>query len=193
MRTAASPQSAIGGDPRRAGDLERLILPDLGRALLEQRRVTEAFAILDPFVPRDPADPRHPSAALARDWCRAVGACLSEDDGVVREVRGVGDDPGRSALGRVTQLYAKLDAEEAAREPGRGRGSCPWLELKLAETYAGLRWSEIEPNRRRGARAHLDEARMPGSRAAGAAAGAEPGCADEHLRARLAWLEARLP
>jgi hypothetical protein len=139
-----------------------------------------------------------------------VSGWLSEENGAVRAVPGVGGelgrgDLGRGDLGRAVQLYAKLlAAEEAARAPGRGRGSCPWLELKLAETYAWLRWSESEPNRRRGARAHLDEALLlaanpaanpAASLAEDAAPGTEPppGCADEHLRARLAWLEARIP
>ena len=73
--------AAFGDDPARAEVLETFVRPELGRALLGQRRVAEAFAVLDPLVAKDPADARRPGAELARDWCRAVAGWVETGAG----------------------------------------------------------------------------------------------------------------
>lgn len=145
--------AAFEGKADRAADLERLVKPDLGEALLGQKRVPEAFEILDPLVPKDDQDTRKPSATVTRDWAKCVAGWLEGDGQQNVEVPGVGGDFKRAA-----ELLNKLiDSEKARNEEGRGAWSCPWYELKFELAYTYLVWSKTDASQKASAKRIVDD------------------------------------
>jgi len=144
---------AFEGKADRAADLEKFVKPDLAEALLGQKRVPEAFAILDPLVPKDDSDPRKPSAVVIRDWCKSVSGWIEGDGTQNVEVPGVGGD-----FKRATALLNKLiDGERAKNEEGRGAWSCPWYELKFELAFAYLAWSRTDASQKASAKGIVDD------------------------------------
>ncbi len=170
------------GKAERAGDIEKYVHPDLGEALLGQKRVPEAFEVLDPLVPKTDADTRKPSGVVVREWCRAVTGWLEESGGQLVEVPGVGGD-----FKRVTEMLGKLiDAEKASNEAW----SCPWYTLKFEQAYAYLQWSKADSSQMATAKRLLDDiASQLGDPDLKDVAGK---CGDESLRKRFLWLRGQV-
>lgn len=168
---------AFQADPARAADLERFVQPDLGEALLGQKRVPEAFAVLDPLIPKDAADTRKPSSVVVRNWCRAVAGWI-EGEAEIVEVPGVGGD-----FKLVNEFLSKLvDAEKASNEAW----SCPWYRLKLEQAYALWQWGKADSAQQGFAKALLDDiASQLGDPDVKDIAAK---CGNEELRKRFLWL-----
>ena len=173
---------AFDGKADRAADLEKFVKPDLGEALLGQKRVPEAFAILDPLVPKDDSDPRKPSAVVIRDWCKSVTGWIEGDGTQNVEVPGVGGD-----LKRATELINKLiDGERARNDEGRGAWTCPWYELKFELAFAYLVWSRTDAAQKGSAKSIVDDlASQLGDPDMKQVA---KDCGNEVLRKRFVWL-----
>lgn len=173
---------AFQGKADKAGDLEKFVLPDLGEALLGQKRVPEAFAVLDPLIPKDESDTRKPSAVVVRDWCRAVAGWVESDGTTAVEVPGVGGD-----FKRVGELLNKLiEAEKAANEAW----SCPWYQLKFEQIYALLQWSKGDSSQKAQAKRVLDDiqSQLGDPELKDVAAK----CGNEALRKQYLWLRGQL-
>lgn len=141
--------AAFGDKKDRTQDMERFVMPDLGAALLGQKRVPEAFAVLDPLVPKDDSDPRKPASAVVRDWCRSVSGWVEPKGTELVEVPGVG-----GPYARVVEFLNKLIASEAATNEA---WSCPWYALKFEQIYTLLQWSKADTSQREGAKRVLDD------------------------------------
>lgn len=168
---------AFGPKPERAADLERFVLPDLGEALLGQKRVPEAFAVLDPLIPKSEADKKKPASAVVRNWCRSVAGWV-EGEAEIVEVPGVGGD-----FARVNELLSKLiEAEKNANEAW----SCPWYRLKFDQIYALWQWSKADSSQKGKAKLLLDDIASqlgdPDLKDVAAK------CGGEELRKRYLWL-----
>jgi hypothetical protein len=173
---------AFGGKADKAADIERFVQPDLGEALLGQKRVPEAFAVLDPLVPKDPADPRKPSGAVVRAWCRSVTGWLEGEGAESVEVPGVGGDFARAA----DLLDKLLAAEKQANEAW----SCPWYRLKFEQIYAFLQWAKADSSQAAVAKRMMDDvASQLGDRDL---KDVGKKCGDEVLRKRFLWLRDQL-
>lgn len=173
---------AFEGKPDHAEQIEKFVLPDLGQALLGQKRVPEAFAVLDPLVPKDDNDPRKVSSALVRNWCRAVTGWVETDGATAVEVPGVGGD-----FKRVNEQLEKLiGAERATNEAW----SCPWYALKFEQIYALLQWSKADSAQEAAAKRMLDDIQSqlgdPDLKDI-----AEK-CGNEDLRKQFLWLRGQL-
>jgi len=126
----------FGEDAERAKDLVSYVRPDLGRALLRQRKVPEALAVLAPLVPdpqpapNEPEPPR-PSQGLLQDYARAaVGWIEAEGDAQnLVEIPGAGD---LAAQTRARQWLIKLLLAQ------RDKYVCAWYELQFDLGYASL-------------------------------------------------------
>jgi TolA-binding protein len=127
-------------DPQSQRDLERYVLPDLGEVLLAQKRVPEAFQVLNPLVPADGS--RKPSATVVRDWCKAVTGWVEGDGTRLIEVPGVG---GADNLPRVADYLGQLASAE--KQSGAGAWSCPWYGLTFEGAYAQYQWARIDATR----------------------------------------------
>lgn len=178
---------ASEGKPERAGDLEKFVLPDLGEALLGQKRVPEAFEVLDPLVPKDDTDTRKPSAVVVRDWCRAVTGWV-EGEGSAGEGRDFVEVPGVGGdFKRVTEYLDKLIKAEASTNEA---WSCPWYGLKFEQIYAFLQWSKADSAQRATAKRLVDDiASQLGDPDLGDVA---KKCGDSVLRQRYLWLRNQL-
>jgi hypothetical protein len=168
--------------PERATDLERFVKPDLGAALLGQRRVPEAFAVLDPLIPKDASDTRKPSAGVVADWCRAVTGWVVEEGTGLVEVPGVGGN-----FQRATELLDKLiDAERVNNEAW----SCPWYELKFERIYALWQWSKSDSSYKAIAKRVLDD--IGGQLGDPDLKDVAAKCGNESLRKRFLWVRWQL-
>lgn len=173
---------AFEGKPDRAADLEKFVKPDLGEALLGQKRVPEAFAALDPLVPKDDADPRKPSSAVIRNWCKAVSGWIEGDGAQNVEVPGVGGD-----FKRATELQNKLiDAEKGKNEEGRGAWSCPWYQLKFELAFTYLVWSRADATQKASSKRLVDD--IEGQLGDPDLKEVAKNCGDDVLRKRFLWL-----
>ena len=129
-------EASFPGNP----DVELFVLPDLGLVLLEQKRVPEAFAVLDPLIPKDDSDTRKPSSSTVRSWCRAVAGWIEGDEQNVVEVPGVG---GAENLEVACKYLLDLTAVEKVKSGG---WDCPWYALKLETAYAYTQWGKEDSN-----------------------------------------------
>lgn len=173
---------AFEGKADRAADLEKFVKPDLGEALLGQKRVPEAFAFLDPLVPKDDSDPRKPSAVVIRDWCKAVSGWIEGDGTQNIEVPGVGGD-----LKRAAELLNKLiDGEKAKNEEGRGAWSCPWYELKFELAFTYLVWSRTDASQKGSAKRIIDD--LSSQLGDPDMKDVAKNCGNDVLRKRFLWL-----
>lgn len=169
-------------------NLERFVMPDLGHALLGQQRVPEAFAILDPLVPKEASDTRKPSSSLVYDWARSVTGWLEGAPGAETEVPGV---VGEANLQVAVDFIGKLIASESnSIEDGHGSWSCPWYELKFDLIYAYLKWSASDSSQAETAKRLLDDlSSQMGDPDFGPVANE---CGNDELRQRFVWLRRRL-
>lgn len=173
---------AFEGKADRAADLEKFVKPDLGEALLGQKRVPEAFAFLDPLVPKDDSDTRKPSAVVIRDWCKAVSGWIEGDGTQNVEVPGVGGD-----LKRAAELLNKLiDGEKAKNEEGRGAWSCPWYELKFELAFTYLVWSRTDASQKASAKRIIDD--LASQLGDPDMKDVAKNCGNDVLRKRFLWL-----
>ena len=170
----------------RAREVEAFVLPDLGHALLELRRVREAFDVLDPLVPApgDDTDPRKPRARTVSDWCRAVAGWVEGSGASVVEQPGVGD---AAQLEHATRWLTVL-------ADGLDPWTCEWYEAKFRLAHAFYRWGVLDSGRRGAARrqiallqTELGDA-FEGDPALGIAGMAEACGGDDRLPRRFLWL-----
>jgi hypothetical protein len=173
------------GKPEQAADLERFVLPDLGAALLGQKRLPEAFQVLDPLIPREASDTRKPASALVRDWTRSVVGWIEGEASQFTAVPGVG---GEANLKLAVELLGKLIDQEKAQkdQPGRGDWSCPWYQLKFEQCYALFQWGEVDSSQKQVAKRLFDDLRGHLGDPELKAVAQE--CGDELLRRRFLWL-----
>jgi len=173
---------AFEGKSDRAGDLEKFVMPDLGEALLGQKRVPEAFAVLDPLMPKDESAPQKPSSVVIRDWCKAVTGWMEGDGTQNVEVPGAGGD-----LKRVTEQLNKLiEGEKAKNDEGRGAWTCPWYELKFELAFAYLVWSRTDATQKGSAKRIVDD--LASQLGDPDMKDVAKNCGNDVLRKRFLWL-----
>jgi hypothetical protein len=125
----------FAADAERAKDLALYVRPDLGRALLRQRKMPEALAILAPLVPDPTATGEdagaRPSQGLVQDYARAaVGWIEAEGEAQnLVEVPGAGD---LEAQKKARQWLIKLLSAQPDKYV------CTWYELQFELGYASL-------------------------------------------------------
>ena len=172
------------GDERSA-DIEKYVKPDLGLCLLRQKRLAEAFEVLDPLFPdpTDPEDMRKPSAEVTERWCRAVCGWLEGDAEEIVVVPGVGD---AAALEKASERWLHLTNHE------RDRGLAwqkPWYERKLDLLYCWYRWGLVDSSRRESCRLLIADFR---DYAGPLFEHVRDACEDEVLQRHFLWLWERV-
>jgi hypothetical protein len=129
---------ACGRDARRAGELDRLVRPSLGRALLEQHRFAEAYDVLSAAERADPD-----CDALKRLCCLALGGW--------QEIDARGEVQVYPGLGRAAEAYRKYATEyhghALAPAPDAAERSLAWyrscFELYWFAAQAGAADPEL--------------------------------------------------
>jgi tetratricopeptide (TPR) repeat protein len=173
-------------DAQSERDVQRYVLPDLGAVLLAQKRVPEAFQVLEPLVPAEPVEGRKPSASVVRSWCRTVTGWV-EDEGGTRlvEVPGVG---GPENFPRAAEYLSQLLAAE--KQSGAGDWTCPWYELTFELAYANYQWARIDGTKREAAQRivqslvdFLGDEKL---------ADVAEKCGDDGLQRRFNWLSGKV-
>ena len=134
----------FGGDPEQAEHMAKLVLPDLGHALLALGRVQDAKAILNPLVMDDTA---RPSKRTVLNWARSISGWLTGSGNQVQEVPGAGGTP---------QEWQKvIDKLDTITKVGERWSSCEWYEQKLMMVYAYHAWSKDDDSKRESAKRQL--------------------------------------
>ena len=118
------------GDPAEADSLRRYVLPDLGAALLEQKKVTDAKDILGPLVNGEGS---RASRATVLNWCRSVIGWLEGEGSNIEVVLGAGT--GEDFAGATDKL-------NAIAASGDKWTSCDWYEHKFMYIYGLYVWSQ---------------------------------------------------
>ncbi len=161
-------------------DLGKFALPDLGLALLEQKKINDAFAVLDPLVPKSDDDERKPSSRTVLRWCRAVTGWLEGDDRIT-EVPGVG---GAERLELAADLLDKLTKAEGTKD----KYTAPWYALKFETIYAYYQWGKEDSARTKTAASLITNLQdMLGNTRMNEITEASDG--DDTLRKRFLWLQ----
>lgn len=172
----------FGDQADRAADMERYVMPDMGQTLLGLKRVPEAFAVLDPLIPKDDSDPRKPVSAVVRNWCRSISGWIEGSGNETVEVPGVG-----GSFARSVELLNKLIATEAnVNEPW----ACPWYGLKFELIYTLLQWSKADSSQREVAKRVLDD--IVGQLGDPQVKAIGTSCGNDDLRSGYLWLRSQL-
>ncbi|MFT5051169.1 MAG: tetratricopeptide (TPR) repeat protein [Chlamydiales bacterium] len=118
-----------------AESVRRYVKPDLGRALLAQKKVAEAMDILQPLA-LDTDKSHRPSRTTMVNWCRSV----------VGWVEGSGKDvaivPG---AGQTAEDFEAVSARLNTIAAGGDKWtSCDWYEDKFMSIYALYVWGQVD-------------------------------------------------
>ncbi len=126
--------------PEEEDTVTKHLMPALGLGLLRQKRVDEAFEILDPLVPDpdDKEDPRRVSAEVTANWCRAVCGWIEGDENNIVEVPGVGD---AATIEKASKLWLRLTNKE--KNDGN-QWEEPWYALKFELFHCWYRWGLVD-------------------------------------------------
>ena len=156
-------------------DLNKFVRPDLGRALLEQRKVAEAAAVLKPLV-----DEQLASRTSARNYAIAVTGWIeySEPEGgrpVIEQVPGIGGEAFGPAAELINSLVQGAESWES-----------DWYGYKVDQIYAYLMWSEVDGKK-------LDTAKeMIGYMSTNLGAQFQHEKIPESMRQKYLWLASKL-
>ncbi|MFT5688731.1 MAG: tetratricopeptide (TPR) repeat protein [Planctomycetota bacterium] len=165
-------------------DLRRHVIPDLGHALLRQKRVAEAFEALDPIVP-DPDSETKGAPGPVLDWCLAVTGWVEGTSTQMAEVPGIGN--AENFL-KASKHLLSLEQRAIARSD---KWSCEYLAARLDRAYCYYRWGQIDS-------AHLAVAKsqiefLQGELGPRIDAGLEKRCnGDDTVQKRLLWLYSKV-
>ena len=162
-------------------DITTHVLPDLGLALLEQQKVPDAYAVLDPLIPKDDSDTRRPSSQTVANWCRAVAGWLDGDADSIVEVPGVG---GAGDLELACKFLLQLTASEDRN--GAGKYTCPWYQLKFDTAYAYYQWGKEDSNQTKSAKTLIEN--LQTLTASNRLDPVAEDCGGELLQKRFLWL-----
>ena len=133
-------------DPDPSYDITKSILPDLGLALMNQKRLPEAYEVLDPLIEKDPDAESRMTGSLTHRWASVVSGWVEGDEKNVIEVPGTG---GAADLEVATRFFTKL-ANAATKWEG------PWYQLKFETAYAFYAWSQEDSAKRETTKEILD-------------------------------------
>ncbi len=110
------------------------VLPDLGKALVMQRKVQAAQEVLQSVV-RD--ETKKATRETATTYARAVGGWLETEAGTPVKIVVVPGVGGAEAFKEATDIYVKL-------EGAFPKYSAEWYENKFQLFYVYYRWSQID-------------------------------------------------
>ncbi len=173
---------AYGSSKEYGDQVASSVLPDLGLVLLEQKRVPEAFDVLDPLVPDPDADEdtRRPSSDTVRRWCRAVCGWVEGDATTIVEVPGVGD---AETIEDATRYWLQLTS---ASQAAGHQYDCEWYDLKFQTFYAYYRWSALDSKKLGDVKGYVEEFRIKSTDPEFKSVAEK--CGDDVLRKRFLWL-----
>jgi hypothetical protein len=121
---------------KEAEDVRTYVIPDLGRAYYEQRKVTEATEILRPIMDDTTQSPSRETAHIyAR--CLAGWVEVEEAGGRLQIVRIPGTGTQDSDFEQATKLSEQLAS-------GQETWTDDWLVFKFDGLYATLQWGQVD-------------------------------------------------
>jgi len=112
-------------------DMERYVLPDLGRALAMQQKMVDAAAVLAPLVEAKKATLE--TTVLYARTLAGYAELTFNDAGKPQNVRTVAGVGGKESLEQSLELFGKLLETVKARD---GSFTPPWLDMKFDQLYA---------------------------------------------------------
>lgn len=132
-------QAKFANESEVARNMQKQILPWLGEALLGQRRMEEAYLVLDPLVPQfdDKETDLKPSQETVVMFCRSVAGWLEGDAGNPTVVPGQG---GEEAFEKAGPWWRKLSGTE-------DKYSCPWYEFEFQRAFTYWQWSKVNTSK----------------------------------------------
>ncbi len=135
---------AYGELSQLAQQREVIVLPALGRSLLEQRRAQEAYDVLATLVPAaaDKGDTRRPSVDTAQTYVRSIAGWIEGEGSEPVIVPGIG---GASRLDEARQWQSKISA---ARESW----SCDWYASEAESVWIMIQQGRLDSTRMETAR-----------------------------------------
>jgi len=124
--------------------VRKYVIPDLGQALVKQKKLVEARAVLGPLIQDDTI---RPGKTVILNWARSVTGWIEGPRDQITIVPGAGDDEAEF------ELVAKKVA--AIAQGGQKWTSCEWYEQKFMVVYTYYVWSNINSRKRESARSQL--------------------------------------
>lgn len=120
-------QTQFGADPASADDLLKVVLPDLGEAILMQQRPEEAMAVLKPLVAEDAKFRATAKTTLL--FVRAAFGYIEWDGSKVRQFAGAATD------GKDLELAFK-SINRLVENPTLEKWQAEWYALKAQQIFA---------------------------------------------------------
>jgi outer membrane protein assembly factor BamD (BamD/ComL family) len=167
------------GDVDRARNLEKQIKPWLGEVLIGQRRMEEAYLILDPLVPLfdDKETELKPAQETVVLFCKSVAGWVEGDPSNPTVVPGRGGD---EAFEKAGPWWRKLSGTE-------DNYSCPWYEFEFQRAFTYWQWSQVNTSKADYAQSLVRTMRTDTE----SFALIETACGDDRLRRLYQWLSSQ--
>ncbi|MHC4375068.1 MAG: tetratricopeptide repeat protein [Planctomycetota bacterium] len=126
-------------DKDRARNIEKQVKPWLGEALMGQRRMEEAYLVLDPLVPLfdDKETDLKPAQETVVLFCKSVAGWVEGDPANPTVVPGRGGD---DAFEKAGPWWRKLSGTE-------DNYSCPWYEFEFQRAFTYWQWSKVNTSK----------------------------------------------
>ena len=169
------------GDVAELRALEKVIFPRRGKALLELRRITEAYEVLAPLVPNfaDTETEKRASIETITSYARAVTGWLEGDGSSPTIVPGVGGaEPLENAAGWLEKIVK-----------GQDPYSCEWYETNFLRGYALYQLGQADSSKRDWANKLMRPIQVEAGQTFRDVADK---CGSDELQARYRWLMGKL-
>ena len=164
-------------------DLDKFVAPVLGRALMRQKRVAEAFEVLDAIVP-DPGAQQKGRPGAVEDWCKAVTGWIEGEGNQIAEIPGLG---GKENFEKAMKHLQSLENLATSRH-GKWT-SCEWYAARFDLIYGYYKYGQADSALLAAAKRQMDTLKTDLS---ADLREVEENCGDETLRRRYLWLDGKL-
>ncbi|HIG87727.1 MAG TPA: hypothetical protein EYQ25_11845 [Planctomycetes bacterium] len=141
--------SVFGEDPKFKAEVTQFRLPDLGHALIKQKKVADAKAILTPLMMNEE---RNPTFQMLMDWSMAISGWVEFDGNAGRLI----EIPGASGTAEEFDfLTKKLNTLSNSTKRFTKWTDCEWYEVKFRFCFAYYAWSQMDARKLESFKTHV--------------------------------------
>jgi hypothetical protein len=141
--------SVFGEDPKFKAEVTQFRLPALGHALIKQKKVADAKAVLTPLMMNEE---RNPTFQMLMDWSMAISGWVELDGNASRLI----EVPGASGTAEEFDfLTKKLDTLSNSTKRFTKWTDCEWYEVKFRFCFAYYAWGQMDARKLESFKRHI--------------------------------------
>ena len=142
--------SVFGENDKYKAEVTQFRLPSLGHALIQQKKVADAKAILTPLIM---SEDQAPTFQMLMDWSKAMSGWVEADGPQGRLV----EIPGASGTAEEFEFMTKkLGILSNSTKRFTKWTDCEWYEVKFRFCYAYYAWGQMDPRKQEAFQRHME-------------------------------------